>query len=111
MRSDGSTETLSGGAIVGVWQRVEVAVHRFRLEPGETLLLYTDGWLEAGPVRSHRTPEELAKEVAAVADDELDSVLDRLRADAVARAENELEDDMVLLALRPTGSREPAATA
>jgi len=46
-----------------------------------------------------------------VADDELDSVLDRLRADAVARAENELEDDMVLLALRPTGSREPAATA
>ena len=111
VRSDGSTETLSGGAIVGVWQRVEVAVHRFRLEPGETLLLYTDGWLEAGPVRSHRTPEELAKEVAAVADDELDSVLDRLRADAVARAGNELEDDMVLLALRPTGSREPAATA
>jgi PAS domain S-box-containing protein len=111
VRGDGATEALSGGAIVGVWQQVEVAVHRFTVEPAETLLLYTDGWLEAGPVRSHRTTEELAKEVAAVADDELDSVLDRLRSDAIARAGNELEDDMVLLGLRPTGSREPAAAA
>ncbi len=109
VRGDGTTETLSGGAIVGVWERVETAVHRFCLEPGETLLLYTDGWLEAGPVRAHRTTEELAREVAAIADDELESVLDRLRSDAVARAGNELDDDMVLLGLRPTGSREPAA--
>jgi serine phosphatase RsbU (regulator of sigma subunit) len=111
VRGDGATETLSGGAIVGVWQQVEVAVHRFTVEPGETLLLYTDGWLEAGPVDAHRTPEELASEIAAVADDDLDSVLDRLRADAVARAGNELADDLVLLAIRPTGSREPAPTA
>ncbi|MFL5892180.1 MAG: PAS domain S-box protein [Solirubrobacterales bacterium] len=111
VRADGTTETLSGGAIVGVWQRVDVAVHRFAVEPGETLLLYTDGWLEAGPVEVHRTAEELAREIAAVADDDLDSVLDRLRLDAVARAGSELRDDMVLLALRPTGSREPAPTA
>jgi PAS domain S-box-containing protein len=111
VRGDGATETLSGGAIVGVWQQVEVAVHRFTVEPGETLLLYTDGWLEAGPVDVHRTPEELASEIAAVADDDLDSVLDRLRSDAVARAGNELADDLVLLAIRPTGSREPAPTA
>ena len=111
VRADGSTESLSGGAIVGVWQRVDVGVHRFTAEPGETLLLYTDGWLEAGPVDAHRTPEELATEIAAVADDDLDSVLDRLRSDAVERAGSELRDDMVLLALRPTGSREPAAAA
>jgi PAS domain S-box-containing protein len=111
VRGDGVTETLSGGAIVGVWQQVDVAVHRFTAEPGETLLLYTDGWLEAGPVESHRTPEELARELAAVADDDLDSVLNGLRADAVARAGNELTDDLVLFALRPTGSREPAPTA
>jgi PAS domain S-box-containing protein len=109
VRGDGTTETLSGGAIVGVWQRVDVAVHRFTVEPGETLLLYTDGWLEAGPVDSHRTSEELAQQIAAIADDDLDSALDRLRADAIARAGSELGDDLVLLALRPTGSREPAA--
>jgi PAS domain S-box-containing protein len=111
VRGNGSTQTLSGGAIVGVWQEVEVAVHRAPIEPGETLLLYTDGWLEAGPVARHRTPEELASELAAVADDDLDAVLDRLRADAVTRGGSELRDDLVLLGLRPTGSREPAAAA
>jgi len=110
-RADGRTETLSGGAIVGVWQKVDVGVHRVTVEPGETLLLYTDGWLEAGPVDVHRTPEELAREIAAIADDDLDTVLERLRADAVTRGGNELADDLVLLGLRPTGSREPAATA
>ncbi len=109
VRREGATETLSGGAIVGVWQRVDVAVHRFTVEPSETLLLYTDGWLEAGPVDAHRTPEELAGELAAIADDDLDTVLERLRADAVARGGTELRDDLVLLGLRPTGSREPAA--
>jgi PAS domain S-box-containing protein len=111
VRADGSTQTLSGGAIVGVWQEVEVAVHRVSVEPGETLLLYTDGWLEAGPVPAHRTPEELALEIAAIADDDLEAVLDRLRTDAVDRAGSELQDDLVLLGLRPTGSREPAPTA
>ena len=111
VRADGSTQTLSGGAIVGVWQQVEVGVHRFGVEPGETLLLYTDGWLEAGPVEVHRTPEELAQEIAGIADDDLDEVLDRLRADAVGRADSELKDDLVMLGLRPTGSREPAPAA
>jgi PAS domain S-box-containing protein len=108
VRGEGATETLSGGAIVGVWQQIDVAVHRFTVEPSETLLLYTDGWLEAGPVDAHRTPEELAREMAAIADDDLDTVLERLRADAVARGGTELRDDLVLLGLRPTGSREPA---
>ncbi len=108
VRADGSTECLSGGSIVGVWQDVEIGVDRFTLEPGETLLVYTDGWLEAGPVESHRTPEELARAMAASAGDDLDALLDRLRTDAVTRAGNELADDMVLLAVRPTGSREPA---
>jgi serine phosphatase RsbU (regulator of sigma subunit) len=111
VRGDGSPETLSGGAIVGVWQEVDVAVHRFTVEPGETLLLYTDGWLEAGPVDSHRTSEELARELATRGDEALDAVLEQLRVDAIQRAGRELEDDLVLLALRPTGSREPAATA
>ena len=107
-RANGETETLSGGAIVGVWPEVEVGVHRFTLEPGETLLVYTDGWLEAGPVESHRTPEELARAVAAGLEDDLDRLLDDLRADAVNRAGMTLRDDLVLFAVRPTGSREPA---
>jgi PAS domain S-box-containing protein len=109
VRADGSTECLSGGSIVGVWQDVEIGVDRFTIEPGETLLVYTDGWLEAGPVESHRTSEELARAAAEGAGDDLEALLDRLRADAVTRAGAELGDDLVLLAVRPTGPREPAA--
>jgi serine phosphatase RsbU (regulator of sigma subunit) len=107
-RANRSTETLSGGAIVGVWQDVEIAVHKVTIEPCETLLVYTDGWLEAGPVDNHRTAEELAGAVAAGAGDGLDALLERLRADALTRGGMELRDDLVLLAIRPTGSREPA---
>jgi PAS domain S-box-containing protein len=107
-RADGTTETLSGGAIVGVWQDVEIGVHKVTIEPEETLLVYTDGWLEAGPVESHRTSEELARAVAAGAGDGLDALLDRLRTDALTRGGMVLRDDLVLLAIRPTGSREPA---
>src|SRR3954454_1777109 len=108
VRADGSTETLSGGSIVGVWQEVEVGVDRLTIEPGETLLVYTDGWLEAGPVESHLTSEELARSLAEGAGDELETLLQRLRADAFTRAGPALEDDLVLLAVRPTGPREPA---
>ena len=108
VRADGSVDCLSGGSIVGVWQDVEIGVDRFTVEPGETLLVYTDGWLEAGPVELHRTPDELARAMVASAGEDLDALLDRLRSDAITRAGNELGDDMVLLAIRPTGSREPA---
>jgi PAS domain S-box-containing protein len=108
VRADGSTEMLSGGSIVGVWQDVEIGVDRVTIEPGETLLVYTDGWLEAGPVRRHRTSEELARDLAEGAGDQLEVLLDRLRADAIARGGTELGDDLVLFALRPTGPREPA---
>jgi serine phosphatase RsbU (regulator of sigma subunit) len=108
VRADGSTETLSGGSIIGVWQDVKIEVDRLSIEPGETLLVYTDGWLEAGPVQSHRTSEELARALAEGAGDELEILLDRLREDAVTRAGTELRDDLVLLAVRPTGPREPA---
>jgi PAS domain S-box-containing protein len=108
VRADGSTECLSGGSIVGVWRDVDICVDRFALEPGETLLVYTDGWLEAGPVESHRTPDELAEAMAASSGEDLEDLLDRLRTDAVTRAGTELGDDLVLLAVRPTGPREPA---
>ena len=108
LRADGSTETATGGSIVGVWQDAEVGEARFTLEPGETLLTYTDGWLEAGPVERHRSPEDLARAVAAGREEDLGALVDRLRRDAVERGGIDLRDDLVLFALRPTGAREPA---
>ena len=88
-----------------------LASHTLELAPGETLVLYTDGWLDAGAVERHKTPDDLAASVVANRQLPLDRVVDELRRDAVERAEGSLGDDLVILALRPSPVREPLATA
>ncbi len=81
-----------------------LASTRFELSPDTVLLLYTDGWFDAGPVRLHRSPESLAAEVCSLLDRPLAEIVGHLRRDAVNRAGGRLEDDLVLLALRRKGS-------
>jgi serine phosphatase RsbU (regulator of sigma subunit) len=83
------------------------------VEGGETILLYTDGWLEAGPPSQHRSSEDLAIELARLpaAPEEL---IGELRRDALRRSDGRLRDDMILLALRNRGDtgggrREPVS--
>jgi len=93
---------LGGGALLGALAKTDVASHSIAVAPGDTLLLYTDGWLEAGSVETHRHPEDLAEMARGLADAELADLTERLRRDAVTRGGGALRDDMVLLALRPT---------
>jgi PAS domain S-box-containing protein len=97
---------LGGGALLGALAKTEVASHSIAVAPGETLLLYTDGWLEAGPVENHRQPEALAEMAHGLADAELGELIERLRRDAVTRGGGALRDDMVILAVRPVADRE-----
>ena len=90
-----------GGALLGALAQTEVARHSLAVAPGDTLLLYTDGWLEAGTVETHCEPSRLAEMAYGFADEELGEMIDRLRGDAVARGGGTLRDDMVILALRP----------
>jgi serine phosphatase RsbU (regulator of sigma subunit) len=106
VRRDGSTELLGGGGLIGMFGAVEPEVHDVSVDVADALVLYTDGWLEAGPVEHHRSPEELAAEVARHRAGTLDVLLEELRGDALERAGTTLSDDLVLLALRPTGPRE-----
>lgn len=94
-------ELLGGGTVLGAWQEANVEVHERRLEPGSTLALCTDGWLEAGPVTTHQAPEVFAEMTQALAGLELDEMTERLRADAVTRSSGTLRDDLVVLAVRP----------
>jgi PAS domain S-box-containing protein len=100
LTSDGPRR-LGGGALLGALARTQVASHSLAVAPGDTLLLYTDGWLEAGPVERHCEPSRLAEIAHGFADEALGEMIDRLRGDAVARAGGALRDDMVILALRP----------
>ena len=52
---------LGGGAVLGAWAEAPPQSHEVRIAPGETLILCTDGWHEAGPVDRHRDSGQLAE--------------------------------------------------
>jgi PAS domain S-box-containing protein len=91
---------LGGGTVLGALNDAKVQRHDAPFERGDTLVLCTDGWLEAGPTSEHRDPEDLAGLAEYLAPLALEELTARMRADAVSRAGGELQDDIVLLALR-----------
>jgi serine phosphatase RsbU (regulator of sigma subunit) len=92
---------LGGGSVLGAWPDPNVKRHERTLVGDETLAICTDGWLEAGPVASHQSPEAFAEMTQALCGLELNEVTERLRADAVGRSSGSLRDDLVVLAVRP----------
>ncbi|HET7509950.1 MAG TPA: SpoIIE family protein phosphatase [Solirubrobacterales bacterium] len=102
---------LGGGSVLGAWQEANVERHERALGPNETLVLCTDGWLEAGPVSSHQSPESFAEMTQSLAGLGLDEMTERLRADAVGRSAGTLRDDLVVLAVRPWAEAGAAAAA
>ena len=92
---------LGGGSMLGALVEAEMACHRVAVERNDTLVLYTDGWLEAGPVDAHRGPDALAEIAHTLVDGELTDLTELLRRDAIERGGGTLRDDMVILALRP----------
>lgn len=102
------TRQLGGGSVLGAWARAHLGRHRGRIAAGETLILYTDGWLEAGPVEAHAAPEALAALAGPLTGRGPRELTERLRDDALRRGGGVLRDDLVVLALRAPGpDREP----
>lgn len=101
--ADGPVQ-LGGGAVLGAWPDAAVERSEATVAPGDTLVLCTDGWLEAGPSERHRPPEALADFAQALAGLELGELTERLRLDVVSRSGGALRDDVVLLAVRPTAT-------
>ncbi len=99
VREDGA-HLLGGGTVLGALNDAKVQRHDADFAPGDTLVLCTDGWLEAGPTSEHRDPVDLAGLAEYLAPLALEEMTARLRGDAVSRAGGELGDDIVLLALR-----------
>lgn len=97
---------LGGGAVLGGWSDPAIARHETSFGADDTLVLCTDGWLEAGPAASHRDGDAFAATAHSLAGLELGELTAKLRADALRRGSGGLRDDLVVLAVRPTaGSR------
>jgi PAS domain S-box-containing protein len=92
---------LGGGTVLGAWEEANVQRHEVSIGPDSTLVLCTDGWLEAGPIANHQCPDDFAAMTQSLAGLELKEMTERLRADAVNRSGGTLRDDLVVLAVRP----------
>jgi serine phosphatase RsbU (regulator of sigma subunit) len=107
VKPDGPSQ-LGGGSVLGAFPSAQVATHEIAVETGETIVLCTDGWLEAGPPETHYEPEALGEMVHRLAGVGLDELTRQLCRDAVSRGGGSLRDDMVVLAIRPTSERSGA---
>ncbi len=104
LATETEAQLLGGGTVLGAWESGKIERHERALGPTDTLVLCTDGWLEAGPAASHQGPETFAEMTQSLSGLELDEMTDRLRADAVGRSSGRPRDDLVVLAVRPRAS-------
>jgi PAS domain S-box-containing protein len=108
---DGIAEAVpAGGPLLGAfeagrWREVDV-----RLEPGESLVLYTDGVTDTRSDRGRFGDERLAAVLADATALEPDEVANRVDAALQAFEEGPQRDDVALLVLRATNAGETEAT-
>lgn len=100
VKADGPVQ-LGGGSVLGAWADSPLGHHEGELLPGETLVLATDGWFEAGPAETHVGGDALGAMAHSCADLDLSEMTEFLRQDAIHRSGGPLRDDMVVLAVRP----------
>jgi serine phosphatase RsbU (regulator of sigma subunit) len=83
------------GTLLGVLETVEVTDRSTRLGPGDALILYTDGLIEAAPPAVW-TPEQLDAVVAGACGRPAQAIVDHL----AAAVDGPLRDDLAALAVR-----------
>jgi len=105
VRADGSAELIgNAGTLIGVFDEIRIRPADCHLEPGDTVVLYTDGVTDVPPPHGLTSAElvELVRD-AAKSPESADAVADRLR-DAIAEVLpiSRRTDDIALLVLRVT---------
>ncbi|MFE1882925.1 PP2C family protein-serine/threonine phosphatase [Streptomyces diastatochromogenes] len=85
---------------LGVHGSTDHTLDVFSFEPGDTLLLYTDGVVEARDAQGRFYP--LAERVARWTDDSPEALMHHVRRDLLAHAGGRLNDDAALIALHRT---------
>ncbi len=110
LRADGSLEWLEGGGpVVGFLPSVEYEEMKGRLEPGDLLVLYTDGVTEAQDPRGEMLGEEgLRVRVGDLRDESAEGILGGILEAVEARSgPGGQEDDVTVLVLKVPGGGAP----
>lgn len=98
----GGTGVGEPGTVLGVVDPIAIAEVEVRLEPGATLVMYTDGVVEAS-TEARRSLLEQSRQAPLLG---LTELLQTIERRAVESAAGRPRDDMALLALRLAGSSE-----
>jgi PAS domain S-box-containing protein len=103
LRADGTIESVDApGRMLGVGPNAAPTPAELTLEPGDLLLLYTDGVLDARTGRETFGEQRLTATLAAAAGEPPAEVLRRIDDAVRAFATGRVRDDKALMALRPS---------
>ncbi|GAA0604160.1 hypothetical protein GCM10009547_02430 [Sporichthya brevicatena] len=101
LRRDGTVQTVeTTGMIVGMLREARFRATTVELEPGETLLLYTDGVTEARVGDEFLGPTRLAAMVGDCVDMTAQAITERIEQLVLEYLDGRSHDDIALLALR-----------
>jgi serine phosphatase RsbU (regulator of sigma subunit) len=101
LKSGGTTECPAiRGTMLGVRSGSNVSDLMLQLQPGSTLVLYTDGLLDAGAPRRELTPLELCHSLAPYAGAAPQTVVQQLERLALSSGAGRLRDDVAIVAAR-----------
>ena len=89
--------------MLGVRSGSDVTDLELKLKPGSTLVLYTDGLLDAGAPRRELIPRELCRLLAEHAGAAPQLIVEQLERLALASGAGRLRDDVAILAARVGG--------
>jgi serine phosphatase RsbU (regulator of sigma subunit) len=111
-RADGHTAPLeTRGTLLGVLETPHHPVTEVELRPGDSLVLYTDGFTEGAGAEDQRDPEDLAAVVAALPPagtaDTAENLATALMDDAQRWWGERLRDDLAVLTLTATAVHAP----
>lgn len=88
------------GTLLGVLDPIDVTETQAELQPGETLLLYTDGVPDAGHSDQQLGEDGLIELCQKATSMDLGRLLEHIEHEALEHAEGSLRDDLALLGLR-----------
>jgi phosphoserine phosphatase RsbU/P len=103
VRADGTTELLerTPNRLLGVGAGSERIEHRLPLDPGDTIVFYTDGLVERRHLTLDDGTERLVRELRRIGREPLNHLCDEL----LASMDGRIDDDIALLAIRiPAGA-------
>lgn len=105
-RRDGTTDYIQSiGDVLGMFEDVRFETKRVEVEPGDRLILYTDGLIEGYRDAKGRTGRpmfgmgELERRVAAMRPMPVDDMVNQLLQDLLAESDLAVKDDVVIMAV------------